>query len=259
MSDILKIAIVQFDVKWHAIKDNILTIDSLINQLSSPVDLILLPEMFLTGFTMEPELFTEVNKAFVLDWMRSVSKTKNASVLGTHPWRVNNFDFYNRLISVSPEGNIDHYDKRHLFSIGKENGHYKSGNERKIISLNGWKIFPVICYDIRFPVWCRNNLDYDLMINLANWPASRNYAWDILLKARAIENQSFVIGVNRIGRDKNDIEYIGNSKAISMNGEIIKQLDNSEQLLYLELDLLEQKEFRIKFPFLKDQDPFSGI
>jgi omega-amidase len=258
MNEILRIALVQFDVRWHAISQNLLTIDSLIDKLPGPVDLILLPEMFATGFTMQPEIFSEDDKALVLDWILHTSQAKKTSILGTYPWKEDN-GYYNRLICTTSDGNFKTYDKHHLFSIGGEDIHYQAGNERKSFDINGWKIFPLICYDIRFPIWCRNDLYYDLIINLVNWPAARNYAWDILLKARAIENQCYVVGVNRIGRDGNGIDYIGNSKVISMKGEIIKQLDNSGQLVCAELNLTELNEFRSKFPMLKDQDAFKFL
>jgi omega-amidase len=256
MSDLLKVAILQFNTEWHDIEQNLRTIDSLLDQLTTPVDLILLPEMFATGFTMQPELFTEKDNLRILEWMRKTAKSHIALVLGTHPWKINE-NYYNRMICAGPDDEIDHYDKRHLFSIGGENIHYKHGNERKTFLVKGWNIFPVICYDIRFPVWCRNNLSYDLLINLTNWPSVRDYAWDILLRARAIENQCYVVGVNRLGTDDNNIQYTGNSRAISMRGEIIKQCSNEDRIACVDLNLSELREFRVKFPFLPDQDSFS--
>jgi omega-amidase len=256
MGETLNIAIVQFNVEWHEIKRNLNTIDLLLSSLRQPVDIILLPEMFVTGYTMQPELFNGDNEAFVLEWMKKTSNSQNASIMGTYPSKFGE-SYNNRLICISPNGKTEYYNKRHLFSMGDEDLHYLPGNERKIILINEWKIFPLICYDLRFPVWCRNNLSYDLLIDIANWPASRIDAWNILLKARAIENQCYVIGINRTGIDGRNISYNGNSQAISPKGEIIKRLDNSDQMILVELNLNELKHFREKFPVLKDQDHFD--
>jgi omega-amidase len=258
MSDLLKIAILQFNPAWHNIDQNLITVDSLLDRLISPVDLILLPEMFATGFTMQPELFTEKDNFRVLEWMNKTAKTHNASVLGTQAWKINK-DYFNRMICAGPDNELDHYDKRHLFSIGGENIHYKCGYERKTFLLKGWKIFPVICYDIRFPVWCRNNVYYDLLINLTNWPSARDYAWDMLLRTRAIENQCYVVGVNRLGTDNNNIQYTGNSRVISMRGEIIKQCTIEDRVVCVDLSMPELNKFRQEFPVLKDQDSFTII
>jgi predicted amidohydrolase len=152
-----------------------------------------------------------------------------------------------------------HYDKRHLFTIGEEDSHYAQGNTRNVIQYHDWKLMPMICYDLRFPVWSRNNLNYDVLFYSANWPASRNDVWETLLKARAIENQAYVIGVNRIGIDGLNISYIGNSQIISPKGKIMVSLTNEEDFLYAELDKEKLTEFRDKFPVLKDRDNFEIV
>jgi len=253
---ILHVAVVQYDIEWHNINANLAKIDTLLTRLNSKVDLILLPEMFASGFTMQPELFSEEDNQSVQDWMHTVSKKYNAAVLGSSFARVKN-KFYNRLYFNIPEGILQFYDKRHLFTMGDEPQHYMAGEKIKIIEYNEWKLFPLICYDLRFPVWSRNTkYKYDMLIYIANWPAVRNDAWEILLKARAIENQCYVAGINRIGKDGRNILYIGNSQVLSPAGEVLHKIENKEGILSGDLDLQLLTKFRRSFPVLDDADEF---
>jgi omega-amidase len=256
MNEILRIAVLQYDVNWHNLDANLKKIEFLLEKISGPVDLIILPEMFATGFTMQPELFSSSIPVGVIGWMKKISAAKNATVLGSNPWKAE-IGFLNRMMVVKSNGSTDYYDKRHLFSIGDEDKHYIAGKERKIIDVAGWKIFPTICYDLRFPVWCRNNLSYDLLINITNWPAIREEAWETLLRARAIENQAYIIGSNRIGTDGRKIDYNGKSIAISMKGDVIAAGGNSEEIIRIDLNKYELQEFRKAFPVLKDLDSFQ--
>jgi omega-amidase len=257
MAKILKVAILQYDVLWHRIEDNLRKAGDLIAELTHSVDLILLPEMFATGFTMKPDLITKEEHALVAVWFQDISIRYNVAIAGTHPTGDNN-RFSNRLMFYSGQGKkMEYYDKRHLFSIGEEDKRYTSGSDRKIVDFSHWKLMPLICYDLRFPVWSRNDMDYDVLLYLSNWPASRNEVWNILLRARAIENQCFVIGVNRIGIDGRKIKYIGNSQVISPKGTIMAALNGEEETLYVELDRDELAGFRSTFPVLKDRDRFE--
>ncbi len=256
MNEILKIAILQYSVEWENIEFNLKKIESLFERFKQPVDIVILPEMFATGFTMHPELFSAEECVSVIDRMKTIAALNHTAIMGSCLWKTEN-GYFNRLVLTSCDESIQHYDKRHLFSIGEEDEHYIPGKERIVFEIKGWKIFPTICYDLRFPVWCRNNISYDLLINIANWPKVRNFAWDILLKARAVENQSYVLGINRTGTDGRGIVYDGNSKAINMKGELMAECGSSEQILYAEFALNELLEFRNNFPVLKDQDPFQ--
>jgi predicted amidohydrolase len=259
MSNKLRIGILQYDVLWHRVTENLKKAEKLIRSLPGPVDLILLPEMFATGFTMEPYTLPDDVHEDVETWMKEISMKYNAAMAGTHPFPAAG-GFHNRLVFFSVADQIGfHYDKRHLFTMGEEDRHYIRGTERKVITFRDWKIMPLICYDLRFPVWSRNDMAYDLLFYSSNWPAGRNDVWEVLLKARAIENQSFVIGINRVGTDGLSVSYIGNSQVISPKGNVIVSLSDEESFLYYELDLKELKEFRKKFPVLNHQDRFKII
>ncbi len=252
----LHIILLQYDIEWHDIKVNLAKINELLDSVNSSVDLILLPEMFASGFTMQPELFSEEDNKTVHNWMNEIAKKYNSAIIGSKPDKVNN-EFYNRLHFVTSDGVHQVYDKRHLFAMGDEPKHYVAGKEKKIVEYKNWKILPLICYDLRFPVWSRNvSQGYDLLIFIANWPAVRNNAWEALLKARAIENQCYTIGVNRVGKDGRGIEYIGNSQVISPRGEVLHKIENKEGIIITELDLELQRRYRNSFPVLEDADDF---
>lgn len=254
MSASLQLALVQFDINWENRNANIAQLEKLL-QHEVNCDLILLPEMWSTGFSMRTETVSESEPGPALSWMIAYSQKLNSAIAGSVAVEVNG-QYYNRLYFVHPEGRVDHYDKKHLFSYGKEDHHYTPGNERKVIDYKGWKIMPVICYDLRFPVWIRNNLNYDLMIIVANWPAPRIHHWDALLKARAIENQCYLAAVNRVGKDGNGLEYPGHSAVIDMNGMPLISMDDGAGVVKITIEKEDLDRYREHYRFLQDQDAF---
>ena len=251
----LRIGLVQLNVEWENPTANIHHLEKLLNP-APEVDLLILPEMWSTGFSMKPELIAETGNGPALQWMIHYSKKLNCAITGSVSVREGD-KYYNRLYCVQSEGKIDHYDKRHLFSYGKEDQHYAPGYQRIIIEIKGWRIMPVICYDLRFPAWCRNTLDYELLIVTANWPSPRITHWDALLKARAIENQSYIAAVNRVGRDGSDLEYPGHSSIYDMNGHEIANMGHEESIEIYTVEKSALTEYRERFRFLKDRDQFS--
>ena len=250
----IKIGIIQYDIIWHNPNKNQDIISKIIKS-KTKVDLWILPEMFSTGFTMEPEKIAETMKGITIKWMKNISKKINSSIMGSIVIKEKN-KFYNRLIFVNPKGNIKFYDKHQLFTYAGENKHYTRGNKKLIIEFKGWKIRPLICYDLRFPVWSRNTDEYDLLIYVAQWPKNRISAWNTLLKARSIENICYCICVNRIGIDKNKLEYIGNSSIYDPLGKRILFLSDKKKFQIIELDKEKLISVRKRFPFLNDRDSF---
>ncbi len=232
------------------------------SEVSTP-DVIILPEMFTTGFTQEPARLAEPMEGLSMKWMLDKADEKECVVTGSLIVKEGK-NYYNRLIWMPPGGDYRYYDKRHLFTFAGEHKRFSAGNKKLIVEYRGWKIMPLICYDLRFPVWNRNSYDpgsgfsYDCMINVANWPASRAHVWRVLLMARAIENQSYVIGLNRIGRDNNDIDYSGDSAVISPKGENLSAIMPGEELSeVVELTRCSLDSFRDKFRVWADWDQFS--
>ncbi len=215
MKNILKITIIQSELVWENSAQNRQVFLEKIKSISEVVDLIILPEMFTTGFTMNPEKVAETMDGETIHWLKYLAKEKNTAITGSLIIKEGN-KYYNRLVFVHPTGEIKTYDKRHTFTLAGEDKIYTAGNKKLIVAYKGWKICPMICYDLRFPVWSRNTDDYNLLIYVANWPKPRITAWSTLLKARAIENMSYVVGVNRIGADDNGHEYSGNSAAMML-------------------------------------------
>lgn len=254
MSD-LRTTIVQTDISWEAVDENLQQLESKLATLSGQTDLIVLPEMFTTGFSMQPEGLAEAPKGRTFGWMQRQAVKLQAAVTGSLIVREND-RYYNRLYWVKPDGSHHTYDKRHLFTLAGEHHHYASGEERTLINYRGWRVLPLICYDLRFPVWSRNTVDYDLLIYVANWPTPRSLHWRQLLCARAIENQAYTIGVNRVGYDGNDHHYRGDSCIIDYAGQHLAQLALSEQIVTCTLDLEAQQSFRQKLAFLDDRDKF---
>jgi predicted amidohydrolase len=252
----MKIALIQTQLYWENPTANRDYFEQKINTISEQVDLIVLPEMFTTGFTMQPDVVAETMQGETIIWLQSLAKAKNCAITGSLVIEENN-NFYNRLLFVFPSGEIQFYDKRHLFSLAGEDKTYTSGNQKLIVEYLGWKICPLICYDLRFPVFSRNVEDYDLLIYVANWPKVRINAWDTLLKARAIENMSNVIGVNRIGIDANGYEYIGHSQAIDCLGNCLLKPQESEGVFIVNLGREALLETRKKLDFLSDRDDFK--
>lgn len=232
-----------------------------INNLHEKTEVVILPEMFSTGFSMKPKIFAETMQDETVSWMKRIASQKKVILTGSVMIKENG-NYYNRLIWMLPNGNYGCYDKRHLFAYGKEDEHYKPGDKRLIASVKGWKINLQVCYDLRFPVWARqspassNEPEYDLLIYVANWPERRNVAWKTLLQARAIENQCYVIGVNRIGNDGNNIYHSGDSMVIDPLGEILYHNEHKEEAFTITLQKEWLTEVRNKFPFWRDADKF---
>jgi predicted amidohydrolase len=256
MIDTLSIGIVQLDILWENIKGNQYKIEQIISNLKNLPQLILLPEVYSTGFTMSPNNLDRLELKEQINWQIELSKKYNVAIMGS----VVSFheQFYtNRMLYTTPKGATQEYDKRHLFHFEEKSGFYKAGTVRKCFHYDGLKLMPQICYDLRFPVWSRNNLDYQLLVYVANWPASRQLAWETLLPARAIENQCYVVGVNRVGKDKNGIAYSGGSAIYSPKGKALLKLTNKEQYAELSISIDALEDYQKRFPVLKDADLFT--
>lgn len=249
----MKVTLIQHDIKWEDKNYNIKQYQDYIDNIKE-TDLIILPEMFTTGFTMKPSMFSEKMNGETVNWMKNIAHIKNCAITGTLIIEEND-NYYNRLIWCYPNGNIEFYDKKHLFSYAGENDFYTSGDKQLIINYMGFKIKPLICYDLRFPVWSRSG-DFDILIYVANWPKSRKSAWKTLLKARAIENQCYVIGVNRVGNDGFNIEHSGDTCVVDANGDVTNWLF-TEGAHSIDIDINNINKIRDKFPFLKDKDNFT--
>lgn len=252
----MKIALIQSGLFWENAKKNRSNFESKINQLDSEVNLIVLPEMFSTGFSMNASAVAETMQGETILWMQSMAKQKSCALTGSLIIEENG-NFYNRMVFVFPSGEIQYYDKRHSFSLAGEDKIYTRGEKKVIVDYLGWKICLQICYDLRFPVFARNVENYDLLLYVANWPKVRTNAWDALLKARAIENLSYVVGVNRIGLDANDYEHVGHSQAIDFLGNFILEPQETEAVFVVELDKNVMLETRKKLDFLSDKDVFE--
>lgn len=257
MDNNLRIAVLQVNLIWENPVKNISVFSEKIDLIQDDVDLIVLPEMFSTGFSMNAANLAEKSDGSTFQWMQKVAKQRNAAVTGSLIIEEDG-NFYNRLFFVFPNGSFEKYDKRHTFTLAKEDQTYTAGKERLIVDYKGWKICPLICYDLRFPVWARNTSEYDLLIYVANWPETRIHAWDILLQARAIENMSYCIGVNRTGQDGNKYQYNGHSAVYDCLGKSL--FNNDREIEFTEIVTLEKEhlqETRNKLKFLQDRDKFS--
>ncbi|MFZ1256284.1 MAG: nitrilase family protein [Saprospiraceae bacterium] len=254
----LRITLCQSDIIWEQAEANCLHLDLLFDNLKKDeTDLIILPEMFLTGFSMNSKLLAEPILGPGFQWMKKLAQMKNAAVTGSLIIEEDG-KFYNRLLWVEPEKEMpEFYNKKHLFTLAGEQNHYNSGNQKLIVSYKDWKISFFICYDLRFPVWSRNTEAVDLIIYVANFPERREQAWNCLLPARAIENQCYVAGVNRVGLDENDIKYRGDSAVYNFEGSKILDLEDREQWLTSTLDSQSLKAYKRAYPFLKDRDLFD--
>jgi len=250
----LNIAIVQCDIVWEDTAVNLGLIGDALNDINADVDLIILPEMFHCGFTMKPQVNAQGERSEVLIWMQQWATRLDVTLMGSVVVKVDS-GYVNRLYVVSSQ-KVEWYDKRHLFTMGGEHENYQPGSQRIIVDVKGWKICPLICYDLRFPVWSRNDCNYDVLVYVANWPAARRDVWNTLLKARAIENQSYVVGVNRVGKDSSN-RYAGDSQVIDAKGKHLIILNDKVQIAYVSLGMLELSAFRHKFPVLNDRDEFS--
>lgn len=252
----MKIALIQTELSWENPNENKALLQEKINAISQYVDLIVLPEMFTSGFTMNPQNVAQTMHGEAVSWLKETAKNKDCAITGSLVIEENG-NYFNRLVFVFPTGEIQTYDKRHLFTLAGEDKVYTAGKDKLIVEYKGFKICPLICYDLRFPVFARNVEDYDVLIYVANWPKPRVNAWDILLKARAVENMSYVIGVNRVGTDANNLEYIGHSQAVDFLGNYIQEPQEIEGVFIVELDKNEMLETRKKLNFLNDRDKFQ--
>lgn len=257
----LRVAAVQYDIQWRDKKANFESLEVMLREFfldNKPVELLLLPESFSTGFCIDDKSIQEPEDggADVL-WLKRMAQKYNCVVAGSVFVKQGDKKV-NRFYWVSSNGSVEYYDKRHLFRLGKEGDFVSAGTERKIFEINGIKILPQVCYDLRFPVWSRNQQDYDLMVNVANWPDARRPIWDTLLKARAMENQAFVIGVNRVGIDGQGITHSGGTCFINFLGEhLIAAEDNQQQVICTELDFSTLEKFKQDFPAFLDADAFE--
>jgi predicted amidohydrolase len=251
----LSIALIQTSLVWQDPQKNRMMFAKAIGALASPVDLVVLPEMFTTGFTMTPEVVDHTEGPNTLAWMITQAKDHQVAVTGSIPFYENQ-QYTNRLFFVEPNGQYHYYDKKHTFTLAGEDVVYKSGTERLIVDYLGFKICPMICYDLRFPVWARNKGDYDVLLYVANWPAPRVTAWDTLLKARAIENMAYCVGVNRIGTDPNDHSYSGHSAVYDCLGEPMV-FSEEDTILVTTLSKDHIEATRTELRFLEDRDAFT--
>jgi len=251
---------IQSSLHWEDKEANLQMFEEKIFSISQPTEIVVLPEMFSTGFSMQPKKLAEPMDGETVEWMKQIAAKKKIILTGSVIIEEDR-NFYNRLVWVLPNGQIGYYDKRHLFAYGDEDQHYTAGKKRLIASVKGWKINLMVCYDLRFPVWSRQqgDFEYDVLIYVANWPERRVLAWTSLLRARAIENQSYVIGVNRTGDDGNKIPYTGESMAVDPMGEILYHKNDEEDVFTVTLDKSHLEKTREKFPFWKDADRFKII
>jgi len=252
----INVTLIQSDIIWEDRISNLKKYQEKLNQIES-TDLIILPEMFTTGFSMSPKDISENMNGETIQWMKQNANKMNSAISGSIIIEEDG-KYFNRFIWVNPDGSIHHYDKRHLFSFAGENENYTAGNEKIIIEYKGWKICPLICYDLRFPVWSRNSEDYDLLIYVANWPDKRKSAWKSLLTARAIENQCYVIGVNRVGEDSKNY-YSGDSSLINALGETLYTNSHIEEIYSNTISKYDLNKVRTQLPFLNDKDNYKII
>lgn len=254
----MRLTIVQTALTWEDKKANLHHLTQLIAPCKNQTDLLVLPEMFTTGFTMNAAAVAETMDGETVQWALAQSKALDAAIAGSFICREGSA-FFNRLIFATPEGNLFWYDKKHLFSLAGEHETFTAGNKQEIIEYRGWRICPFICYDLRFPVWSRNTAPYDLAIYTANWPSARAHQWRSLLPARAIENQAYVAGVNIVGTDGKGLNYEGDSMILDFQGKALGHIASQTAIFTAILSLEKLKEYRQQLPFLLDRDHFSLI
>jgi omega-amidase len=256
----LRVTLLQNNLYWENIEANLAQFEEQIWEHNTPTDLIVLPEMFTTGFSGRAKELGEPMNSKTFRWMKQHAEQQDAVVCGSYIVNEHGL-FYNRFLAVYPDASFSYYDKRHLFAMGGEGDPYRSGQDRVIFDVKGWKVFPSICYDLRFPVWSRQSpkydYEYDLLVYVANWPKPRINAWDTLLSARAIENQAYSVGVNRVGKDDNGLDYVGHSNAYDFLGNSLLDVNEEVSAQTITLDPQSLNEFRTKFPFNKEADQFT--
>ena len=255
--EILQVAVFQLDSVWEDTQANRAKIDQFLCSVPENTDVVFLSEMFSTGFTMNASVLAESMEGETIQWMKECCREYQLALCGSLIIREDE-KYFNRLLFVEPSGQIHFYNKRHLFTMGNEDSYFEQGTERLILNYKGWRICPLICYDLRFPVWARNRNDYDVLIYSANWPQARTEAWNTLLKARALENQAYVVGANRVGVDGNSISYSGNSQLIDAKGNVLSSIEDfAENMVVAQFSYFELIKFRSDFPVLNDADEFS--
>jgi predicted amidohydrolase len=257
----IRIALIQTDLYWQDKTANLAMLEEKIWDLRGKTDLIILPEMFPTGFSMDAQKLAEPMNLTVCKWMKHLAVQTQAVLTGSAIISAGG-QFHNRLLWVTPDGEVEHYDKRHLFRMAEEHQTFAPGQKLPIFNLNGWNFCPQVCYDLRFPVWSRNGWDdgvpgYDVVFYVASWPATRVSAWDALLPARAIENLAYSIGVNRVGTDGNGISYSGHSTAYDFKGEKVMDLGEREATEVVTFSAQNLEDYRTKFPAWRDADHFE--
>lgn len=253
----MRIVILQTDIVWADPVANVERAEKILSKYDN-TDLFVLPEMFSTGFCTKPDGIAEKNGGKTLEWMKSTAQTRKCAIAGSIAFEEKGC-YYNRFYFVHPGGTVEWYDKKHLFTYGGEHKQFTAGNKRLVVNYKGVRFLLQICYDLRFPVWSRNRRDYDAAIYVASWPTPRVDAWKLLLRARAVENQCYVIGVNRVGKDPN-CEYCGGSAVIDPYGKVMAECeDNKACEAVVDLDMSELEAFRLKFPVLNDADPFEIV
>jgi omega-amidase len=257
----LTVTTIQTTLHWENKEANLDMLEQKINSIDQKTEIVVLPEMFSTGFSMKPELLGETMDGPTIQWMKRIAAAKKIILTGSIIIKEGN-DYFNRLVWMLPNGQYGIYDKRHRFAYAGEDQHYTAGSKRLIASVKGWKINLLVCYDLRFPVWARqqsteNGMEYDLLIYVANWPERRSHAWKTLLQARAIENQCYVVGVNRVGHDGNHIAHAGESMIIDPLGDVLYTRKDEEDIYTATLDRTHLENVREKFPFWKDADDFN--
>lgn len=253
----LTVALIQTDIAWLAPQQNMQHLQQVLTEQVDSADLIVLPETFATGFAFDQPDVGEVEQGPIFTWLQAMAKTTNAVVVGSVAVNCQGKNA-NRMYWVRPDGSFEYYDKRHLFRMGNEHHHVVAGNQRKVFEIKGFKLLPLVCYDLRFPVWSRNQDDYDVMVNVANWPGVRRKPWDILLQARAIENQCYVLAVNRVGEDGKGVGHSGGTAIYDYKGDtLLAASDNQADILQYTLKLDELNRFKKNFPAHLDSDEFS--
>lgn len=253
----LKATLIQTPLVWEDKKANLSLFNQWLSRIDQPTDLIILPEMFATGFSMVTSL-ADTMQGETINWMQTNAQKLNTPLCGSLMMQEGE-TFVNRFVWVAPDGSVQSYDKRHLFRMGHEHDYYKPGDNRLLIEYKGWKLFPAVCYDLRFPVWLRRTpqFEYDAMLIVANWPERREHHWRTLLQARAIENQSYVIAVNRVGLDGKGVNHSGYSGIVSPKGEWLLEMTNKETIQTFEINKAELTDWRTSFPAHNDADAFS--
>ncbi len=252
----MRVTLIQTNLHWENPTANREMFTEMFTNLIGKTDLVVIPEMFTTGFSMRSKELAETMDGPTVAWMKTSAIKMGAVITGSMITQEGG-NFFNRLLWATPTGEIFHYDKKHLFTLAGEQKHFAPGKKRIIIDYMGWKICPLICYDLRFPVWSRNTEDYDLLLYVASWPDRRREAWQTLLKARAIENQCYTIGVNRVGEDGSKLSYAGDSTLIDFAGKPLLTVEKIEGAFTAKISLSERQDFIGKLPFLADRDPFS--